>query len=122
MTDPVLTTDAKGVLFQLELERGAAREEQGHPDRVQDWWPKPAMSGTKKGKGKRKGKKNRVTASRHVNIQGLGDEVGALILGEETEIVEEEKGSALSEEGFHGFESPVMMSPMGSVVGGEDED
>lgn len=84
------------------------------------------MSSTKKGKGKKKGKKNGVTASRNVNVKGLGDEVEALVLGQEEEEMEEEmeeeEGAALSGEEFKGFVSPVMMSPTGSVVGGEDEE
>ena len=120
IADAVLTADAKGVLFQLDLERGAARSEQGYPERVQDWWQTPTVPGRKKGKGM----KNGATKPR-VTVEGLGDEVGALELGKAEEEMEEDREGALLEqeyEGFEGFMSPVMLSPTGSVVDSGEED
>ena len=123
ITDAVLTDDAKWVLSQLELERGAAREEQGFPERVQDWWAAPTMVGKKKRKGKMRGKKQGATGLGMVNDEGLRGEVSALALrGEELE--EQDGGISVGEEGeLGGFESPVFMSPAGSVVDdGEGEE
>ncbi len=127
ITDTVLIDNAKSVLAQLELEREAARAEQGYPERVQDWWAAPTMIGTKKRrKQKMTGKKHGATAGQGVSVEGLGDEVGAMGLGQDEEgdgWMEEEDGGVRLEEEFEGFESPVMMSAVGSVVGdGEEEE
>ena len=126
ITDTVLVDNAKLALSQLELEREAARNEQGHPERVQDWWAAPTMVGKKKRrKEKMVGKKHGATAGQSVTTEGLGDDVGALGLGEDEEVekeMEEEDGGVLLEEEFEGFESPAMMSPVGSVVGDGEED
>ena len=130
ITDTVLTASARRVLSQLELERDAARNDQGHPERVQDWWAAPTRPGKKKRKGKTIGKKQRATATQNVSVEGLGDDVGAWGLGEEEETEEEMEGEKEEEmekegggvsleesyEGFEGFASPVMMSPTGSVL------
>ena len=123
ITDAVLTADAKWVLSQLELEREAAREEQGYPERVQDWWAAPIMVGKKKRKGKMKGKKQGATALEMVNDEGLRSEVSALALRED-ELEEQDGGISIEGEGESGgFESPVFMSPAGSVVDdGEEEE
>lgn len=119
----MLTANAKWVLSQLEVERNAARGEQGYPERVQDWWAAPTMVGKKKRKGKMMGKKQRATADQSVNVEGLRDEVDALGLGEE-EMEDQDGGVWLEDEQeFEGFESPVMMSPTGSVIGeGQEEE
>ena len=121
----MLTADAKWVLSQLELERGAAREEQGFPERVQDWWAAPTMVGKKKRKGKMRGKKQGATALQMVSAEGLRGEVGALVLREE-ELEEQDGGISVEGEGegeLEGFKSPVFMSPAGSVVDdGEEEE
>ncbi len=127
ITDTVLVANAKVVLAQLELERDGARAEQGYPERVQDWWAAPTMVGKKKRrKEKMMGKKHGATAGQGVSVEGLGEEVGALGLGQDEEgdgRMEEEEGGVLSEEEFEGFESPIMMSPVGSVVSdGEEEE
>lgn len=123
ITDTVLTTNAKWVLSQLELEREAARDEQGYPERVQDWWAAPTMVGKKKRKGKLLGKKQGASAGQGVSVEGLGDDVGALGLGKDQELeeMEEEDGSVCSEETFEGFESPVVMSPAGFEMGDGQE-
>ena len=121
ITDVVLTADARWVLSQLEREREAAREEQGYPERVQDWWAAPTMVGKKKRKGKISGKKEGAAAIQSGSAEGIQDGIGALGLGEEAG---GEDGRILSEEEleFEGFESPVMMSPAGSMVGEEEEE
>ena len=123
ITDAVLTADAKWVLSQLELERETAREEQGYPERVQDWWAAPTMVGKKKRKGKMKGKSKGATALEMVNDEGLRGEVSALALTEE-ELEEQDGGISIEGEGeLEGCESPVFMSPAGSVVDdGEEEE
>ena len=129
ITDTVLIANAKWTLSQLELEREAARCEQGYPERVQDWWAAPTMVGKKKRKkGKKIGKKiekmigtkHRAKADQTVSVEGLGDEINALRLGDE-EMEEEKGGGLLKGEAFEGFETPVMMSPVGSVVGNDEE-
>ena len=127
ISDVMLNTNAKWVLAQLELEREAARDEQGYPERVLDWWAAPIRVAKKK----RKGKKQVATAGQGVSVERLPDDVAALGLGadeeideemEEEEEEEEEEGGVLLEDDFEGFKSPVMMSPAGSVVGdGEKE-
>ena len=120
ITDAVLTADTKWVLSQLELERGAAREEQGFPERVQDWWAAPTMAGKKKRKGKMKGGKQGATALEMVSPEGLQGEVSALAL-QEDELEEQDGGISVEGEGeSRGFESPVFMSPAGSVVDDEE--
>ena len=123
ITDAVLTDDAKWVLSQLELEREAAREEQGCPERVQDWWAAPTIVGKKKRKGKMKGKNQGATALEMVNDEGLRGDVRALALTEE-ELEEQDGGISIGGVGkFGGVESPVFMSPAGSVVDdGEEEE
>lgn len=123
ITDAVLTADAKWVLSQLELERGAAREEQGFPERVQDWWAAPTMVGKKKRKGKMKGEKQGATALEMVSAEGLRGKVGSLALRED-ELEEQDGGISIEGEGeIDGYESPVFMSPTGSVVDdGEKEE
>ncbi|KAL9135839.1 MAG: hypothetical protein Q9175_002959 [Cornicularia normoerica] len=97
ITDVVLTASAKWILLQLELEREAARDEQGHPERVQDWWAAPTMVGKKKREGKMMGKKQGATAAQSISAEGLRDQVGALALGGE-ELLEEGDGSFLEGE------------------------
>ena len=117
ITDTVLTANAKSVLSQFELERKAASDEQGCPERVQDWWAASTKIGQKKKrKGKMTGKKQGATAGQNVNVEELGDNVGVLRLGEE-----EEEGGVLFEEKFAGFEFPTLISPAGSVVGDRKE-
>lgn len=122
ITDVVLTASAKWLLLQLELEREAARDEQGHPERVQDWWAAPTMVGKKKRKGKMMSKKQGATAVQSISAEGLRDQVGAWALGGE-ELLEGGDGSFLEgEQESEGFKSPVVMSPVGSVLGdGEEE-
>ena len=130
ITDTVLTTNAKSVLSQLELERKAASDEQGCPERVQDWWAAPTKIGKKKKrKGNMTGKKQGARAGQNVNVEELGDDVGVLRLGEEEEMgeqreegMEEEEGRVLLEEKFAGFESPILISPAGPVVGDRKEE
>ena len=123
ITDAVLTADAKWVLSQLELERGVAREEQGFPERVQDWWAAPTMVGKKKRKRKIRGKKKGATAPQMVGAEDLRGEVSALALRED-DVEEQDSGIAMEEEKeFERCESPVFMSPAGSVVDdGEEEE
>lgn len=114
ITDSVLLPAAQGALSQLETEREAAKREQGYPKRVQDWWAAPTMVGKKKRwMLKAVGENQGATAGEGVFGEGLGDE----------EIDEEEDGVAVEEE-FVGFDSPVMMSPSGSVGddGGKEEE
>lgn len=121
ITDRVLLPAAKGLLSQLEMEREAAKAEQGNPERVMDWWPGATIVGKKKRKRRVNGKKQGATASQGVNAEGSGDEDGALGWGED-EMDVDEGGVLLSEkEEFEGFNSPVMMSPEGSEMGGEGE-
>ena len=127
ITDAVLTADAKWVLSQLELERGAAREEQGFPERVKDWWAAPTMVGKKKRKGKMKGKKQGATALQMVSAEGLRGKVSALALGEDEldELEEQDCGISVEGEGEGGLEgcgSPIFISPVGSVVDDGEED
>ncbi|KAM0802139.1 hypothetical protein BDR22DRAFT_961811 [Usnea florida] len=124
ITDTVLTADAKWVLSQLELERGAAREEQGFPERVKDWWATPTMVGKKKRKGKMKGKTQGATALEMVSAEGLQGEVSALALRED-EPEEQDCGISIEGEeegGLEGCGSPVFISPAGSVVDDGEED
>ncbi len=44
ISDTVLTSNAKWVLSELERERETAKDEQGYPERVQDWWAAPTKS------------------------------------------------------------------------------
>ena len=112
ITDAVLTTDAKRVLSELQLERDTARDEQGYPERVQDWWAAPTMPGKKKRKkGKMTATKEGATAGLEVSDEGIQDAVRGLRLGEETEMEEEE-----------GIHSPVMLSPRESMMGEGDEE
>ena len=110
LTDTVLTPEAILILSELNLEREAAREEQGNPERVQEWWAVPTMVGKKKEKktkGKRKAKTQGAAAAQSASAEGPPGEVGALGLGEE-----EDGGVMLGEEEeSKGFDSPVMMSP-----------
>lgn len=81
--------------------------------------PNQEQEGEEKGK---KGKQPGATAACSVTMEGLGDDVGDLNLDDEKEM-EEEEGSYTLEEGFRGFDSPVMLSPTGSVVcEGDEED
>ena len=128
ITDAVLTADAKWVLSQLELERGAAREAQGFPERVKDWWAAPTIVGKKKRKGKMKGKKQGATAPQKVSAEGLQGEVSALALRED-EPEEQDCGISIEDEvegegegGLEGCGSPVFISPAGSVVNDGEED
>lgn len=117
-----LTDGVKAALDLLRDERAVAAAQQGNPERVADWWVQPEIKSKKKEKRRKIAQKQGTTAGQRVGGELIRDSITALNLGEETEIVKEEKDSALSEAGFQGFESPVMMSPMGSVVGAEDED
>ena len=111
INDAVLTADAKSVLSQLESEREAARSEQGDPERVQDWWAPPTMLGKKK----RKKMMRKEKSQEAVTGGGDSDErVGDMEL-------EEEGGEELAEEELEGVSSQVMLSPIGSVAGDEDE-
>ena len=122
ITDAVLTDDAKRVLSELQRERDTARDEQGYPERVQDWWTAPTVPGKKKRrKGKTMAMEEGATAGLEVSDGEIEDVVRGLRLGEEEEM-EEEEGSPSLEEGFQGFDSPVMLSPVGSVVGDGDEE
>lgn len=112
--DTVLIPDAQRALSQLDLEREAAKARQGYPTRVQDWWAAPTMVGKKKRwKLKAVGENQGATACEGVFGEGLGDEE-----------IDEEEGGVPVEEEFVGFDSPVMMSPSGSVGddGGEEEE
>ena len=112
ITDAVLTTEAKRVLSELQLERDTARDEQGYPERVQDWWAAPTVLGKKKRKkGKMMATKEGATAGLEVSDEGIEDAVGRMGLGEEKEMEEEE-----------GIHSPVMLSPRGSMMGEGDEE
>ena len=117
-----VTNDVKAALDLLRDERTVTAAQQGNPERVVDWWVQPQ---TKSKKGKKKGKKGKqpgATAARSVTMEGLRDDVGDLNLGGEEEM-EEGEASYTLEEGFRGFDSPLMLSPTGSVVcEGEEED
>lgn len=117
-----LTDGVKAALDLLRDERAVAAAQQGNPERVADWWVQPEIKSKKKEKRRKIAQKQGTAAGQRVGGELIRDSITALNLGEEMEIVKEEKDSALSEAGFQGFESPVMMSPMGSVVGAEDED
>lgn len=117
-----LTDDVKAALDLLRDERAVAAAQQGNPERVADWWVQPEIKSKKKEKKRKNAQGQGTTAGRRFDDEAIRNGIEALNLGEETETVEEEKGSALSEEGFQGFNSPIMMSPTGPVVGGEDED
>lgn len=104
ITDAVLFTDAQRALSQLELEREAAKREQGYPERVQDWWAPPTMVGKKKRKkGMTVGGNQGATADGGGIGEGLGNEE-----------MDEEEGGVLLEEEHQGSQSPIMMSPGGS--------
>ena len=123
ITDTVLLPNAKWVLSQLELEREVAREKQGHPERVRDWWAEAPMVGKKRRRGMMMREEQGATAAQSVGAEGLRDEDGALGRGEEEMDVEDGGVLLDEEEEFEGFESPVMMSPGGSVIGdGEEEE
>ena len=111
ITDAVLTTDAKRVLSELQLERDMARDEQGYPERVQDWWAAPTVQGKKKRKKGKMATKEGATAGLEVSDEGIQDAVRGLKLGEEKEMEEEE-----------GIHSPVMLSPRESMMGEGDEE
>lgn len=113
ITDTVLLPNARWVLSQLELEREVAREKQGHPERVQDWWAEAPMIGKKKRKRMMMGEEQGATAAQSVGAEGLRDEDGGLGRGEEEMDVEDGGVLLDEEEEFEGFESPVMMSPGG---------
>ena len=118
ITETVLTPNAKWVLSQLELEREAARAQQGYPERVQDWWAAPTMPGKKK-KWTVMEKTQGATAGGGVSIEGLGNEVGARGLGED-DADEDEEDRDGSEEESEECGSMVMISPAGSVIGEEE--
>lgn len=127
--DLALTDDVKSALALLRDERAVAAAQQGNPDRVADWWVQPEIRGKRKkgmkGKKGKNAKKLGATAGQGVNVERFGDDVGALGLGEDEEMkeeMEEEEGGVRLEEGFEGFESPAMMSPVGSVVGDREEE
>ena len=112
ITDAVLTDDARRVLSELQLERDTARDEQGYPERVRDWWAAPTVPGKKKRKkGKMMATEEGAAAGLEVSDGGLQDAVRGLRLEEEKEMEEEE-----------GIHSPVMLSPEGSMVGDGDEE
>ena len=112
ITDAVLTDDAKRVLSELQRERDTARDEQGYPERVRDWWAAPTVHDKKKRKkGKMMATKEGATADVEVSDEGIQDAVRRLRLGEEKEMEEDE-----------GTHSPIMLSPGGSVVGDGDEE
>lgn len=122
ITDTVLLPAAKLVLSQLEMEREAAKAEQGYPERVKDWWAGPTGVGKKKRKRMMNGEEEEATATQGVSAGGPRDEDGALGRGEEEMDVEEGGVWLDEEEKFEGFESPVMMSPGGFEMGdGEGE-
>ena len=103
----MLTEEAKSILEQLESEREVARIEQGHPERVQDWWGAATMLGKKKRKKMMKNQSQGAIAGEDVGNERV----------EDMEIEEEEGGNWAEE----GAESPVMMSPTGSLMGDEEE-
>lgn len=108
-----LTDDVKAALDLLRDERAVAAAQQGNPERVADWWVQPEIKSKKKEKKRKNAQGQGTTVGRRVDDEAIRDGIKALNLGEETETVEEEKGSVLSEEGFQGFNSPIMMSPTG---------
>ena len=109
--DAVLTSNAKKILSELELERDMASAEQAYPERVQDWWAAPTIIGKKKRKkGKLIGKKEGAAASLEFSDEGIRDGVSRLKLGEKEGMVEEE-----------GIYSPLVLSPTGSMVGEGNE-
>ena len=81
------------------------------------------MVGKKKRKRMMKGEKQGATALEMVNDEGLRGEVSALALVEE-ELEEQDGGISIEGGGESGgFESPVFLSPAGSVVDdGEEEE
>ena len=107
ITDTVLTPDAKLVLSQLDQEREVAKEKQGHPERVQDWFTMPTMATKKKGKTEMTGKVEGATADQDVDVERLGNNVEGLKLEEEDEMEEEGEGRLLSEEELEGLWSAV---------------
>ena len=113
ITDAVLTDDAKRVLSALQLERDAARDEQGYPERVRDWWAAPTVPGKKKKrkKGRMMATEEEATAGLEISDGEIQDAVGGLRLVEEKEMEEEEWPH-----------SPIMLSPGGSMVGDGDEE
>ena len=121
-----LTDDVKSALALLRDERAVAAAQQGNPDRVADWWVQPEIKSKRKERKGKKAKNQGATAGRAVSVDGLRADVEALGLGEEEEMegeMEEEEGGVLVKEEYEGFESPVVMSPVGSVVGdGEEEE
>ncbi|CAD6578575.1 MAG: hypothetical protein ASARMPRED_008766 [Alectoria sarmentosa] len=120
-----LTDDVKSALALLRDERALAATQQGNPEHVADWWVQPEIKSKRKKSKKEKrgknGKKQGATARQSFIVEGLGDDVGALGLGEEEEM-EEEEGGVLLKEVLVGFESPALMSPAGSVEGDEEDE
>ncbi|MCJ1454776.1 hypothetical protein MMC28_005129 [Mycoblastus sanguinarius] len=129
-----LGEEALWVLSQLDLERNAARAEQGSPERVADWWT--GGRGEKgKGKAKRKYKSKKASKQGEVGVEGLGAGLSGFGLGEEADDMDEggveldeqkfgEEGEGEGEnedEEFEGAEGLVSMSPEGSVVGEDEE-
>lgn len=117
-----LTDDVTAALDLLRDERAVAAAQQGNPERVADWWVQPEIKSKKNKKKRKNAQKQGTTTDQRLDDEAIRDGVGALSLGEEAEIVEEEKDSALSGEEYEGFVSLVMMSLTGLVVGGEDEE
>ncbi|KAF6222626.1 hypothetical protein HO133_000673 [Letharia lupina] len=125
-----LTDDVKSALALLTDERAVAAAQQGNPERVADWWVQPEIKSKRKdSKKKKKGKNAKeqgATAGQGVSVEGFQDDFGALALGKDGDIEEKmkrEEGGVSLEEEFEGFESPVMMSPAGSVIGeGQEEE
>ena len=118
-----LTDDVRAALDLLRDERAMAAAQQGNPDRVADWWVQPEIKSKRKGKKGKDAERRGGIAARSVSLEGLGDDVRDFGLGDGEEEMEEEEGSpSPEEEGFQGFNSPVMLSPVGSVVGDGDEE
>ena len=116
-----LTDDVKAALDLLRDERAMAAEQQGNPERVTDWWVQPEIKSKKKGKKGKNANRQGAKGARSVSVEGLGNDVRNLRLGDGEEKMEVEEASPSLEEGFQGSYSPVMLSPEGSVVGDGDE-
>ena len=117
-----LTDDVKAALDLVRDERAMAAAQQGNPERVADWWVQPEVKSKKKGKKAKNANRQGAMDARSVSVEGLGNEVRDLGLGDGEEKMEVREGSPSLEEEFQGSYSPILLSPEGSVVGDGDEE
>lgn len=116
------TDDVKAALDLVRDERAMAAAQQGDPERVADWWVQPEIKSKKKGKKGKNANRRGAMGARSVSVEGLGNDVKDLGLGDGDEEMDAEEGSPSPEEGFQGSYSPIVLSPEGSVVGDGDEE